>query len=87
MKNDRATTSAVGDRTRESEELKMERVGQGESINKRDLVNGLSVQLTRCRVDQHSSRVRSLMLPIPPPPPAPTAPPSPAAEARDYQAR
>lgn len=58
-----------------------------ESINKRDFVNGLSVQLTRCRVDQHSSRVRSLMLPIPPPPPAPTAPPSPAAEARDYQAR
>lgn len=55
--------------------------------NNKGILNGLSIQLTRCRVDQHSSRVRSLMLPIPPPPPAPPAPPSPAAEARDYQAR
>lgn len=52
--------------------------------NNNGMLNGLSVQLTPCTTDQHSSKVR---LPIPAPPPAPPAPPSPAAEARDYRGK
>lgn len=46
--------------------------------DKTGVVPSWTFQLTRCRVDQHSSRVRSLMFPMGP------APPMPAAEARDY---